>query len=107
MRGKRMNFVKWKHTLYMLVAGGMLVFALPKLSFTGWSAGFSIAWLFFTLLVIGANLHFILGVDEEKKQALDRVRKAKLRQWELRWTDNAEQGNKVKIVPAQAKEHSQ
>ncbi|MCM3783220.1 hypothetical protein M3231_09565 [Neobacillus mesonae] len=94
------RFGKWKHVLYMLIAGVMLVYALPKLTFEGWSAGFSIAWLAFTLLVIGANLHFILGVDEEKKQALERVRKAKLRQWELKWTEDTEQGKSVKIIPA-------
>lgn len=104
MSGK-LNLSKGKHVLYMLIAGGMTLYAMPHLSFTGWSAAFSMAWLGFALLVIGANLHFILGVDEEKKKALDRVRKYKLRQWELKWTEDKENGKTVKIVPA--KERSQ
>lgn len=101
----KLNLSKAKHIFYMLIAGGMTLYALPNLSFTGWSAAFSLAWLAFALLVIGANLHFILGVDEEKRKALDRVRKSKLRQWELKWMEDKESGKKVKIVPA--KERSQ
>ncbi|WP_211746809.1 hypothetical protein [Paenibacillus sp. Marseille-Q4541] len=101
----KLKLSKAKHVIYMLIAGGMILYALPNLSFTGWNAAFSATWLGFALLVIGANLHFILGVDEEKKKALDRVRRSKLRQWELKWSDDKESGKKVKIVPA--KERSQ
>ncbi|WP_407082961.1 hypothetical protein [Paenibacillus polygoni] len=101
----RLKLSKAKHIFYMLIAGGMTLYALPNLSFTGWSGAFSATWLAFALLVIGANLHFILGVDEEKKKALDRVRKSKLRQWELKWMEDKESGKTVKIVPA--KERSQ
>lgn len=49
----------------------------------------------FSLLIVGAHLHFILGVDEEKKRALEAVRRAKLRQWEMKLLDKQEQRKSV------------
>ncbi|MDP4097894.1 hypothetical protein OIN60_14050 [Paenibacillus sp. P96] len=77
---------RWKHGVYVLIALAMLLIALPRISLTGGLGlvnGFGIVWVLFALMVIGANLHFLLGVDDEKRQALERVRKAKLQQWQL------------------------
>lgn len=88
---KRLN--KTKHVIYLLIALSMLVIALPRISFAGgmdWVNIFGIVWVLFSLLIVGAHLHFILGVDEEKKRALEAVRRAKLRQWEMKLLDKQE-----------------
>ncbi|MFE6072897.1 hypothetical protein ACFVQB_00295 [Paenibacillus sp. NPDC057886] len=93
---KRLN--KTKHVIYLLIALSMLVIALPRISFAGgmdWVNIFGIVWVLFSLLIIGAHLHFILGVDEEKKRALEAVRRAKLRQWEMKLVDKQEQSKSV------------
>ncbi|MNJ66743.1 hypothetical protein D3C77_628430 [compost metagenome] len=69
----------------MILALGMLVYALPLISFNpgaGWLSLFGIVWAAFAFLVIGAHLHFLLGVNEEKQRALEAVRRAKLREWQ-------------------------
>ncbi|WP_426640444.1 hypothetical protein [Paenibacillus illinoisensis] len=89
---------KTKHVIYLLIALSMLVIALPRISFAGgmdWVNIFGIVWVLFSLLIIGAHLHFILGVDEEKKRALEAVRRAKLRQWEMKLVDKQEQSKSV------------
>ncbi|MFD2413288.1 hypothetical protein [Paenibacillus rhizoplanae] len=81
---------KFKHSVYLLVALAMLLYALPKLSFqngSGWVLGFGIVWCVFAFLVIASHLHFIIGVDEEKQKRLDAVRKAKLAQWQGKWNE--------------------
>ncbi|WP_223068511.1 hypothetical protein [Paenibacillus caui] len=78
-----------KHVLYMLTALGMLLYALPMISFDsgrGWVTLFGALWALFAFLVVGAHLHFLLGVDAEKKKQLERVRKAKLREWQMKWS---------------------
>lgn len=89
---------KFKNLLYMLLALGMLLYAIPNLSFSpgnGWVSVFGLVWVMFAFLVIGAHLHFILGVDEEKKKALDQVRAAKLAQWQLKWPEKSEKSKSV------------
>ncbi|OAX49939.1 hypothetical protein [Paenibacillus sp. AD87] len=89
---------KAKHVIYLVIALSMLVIALPRISFAGgmaWVNIFGIVWVLFSLLIIGAHLHFILGVDEEKKRALEAVRRAKLRQWEMKLVDKQEQSKSV------------
>lgn len=84
---------KTKHVIYLLIALSMLVIALPRISFAGgmdWVNIFGIVWVLFSLLIVGAHLHFILGVDEEKKRALEAVRRAKPRQWEMKLLDKQE-----------------
>ena len=89
---------KTKHVIYLLIALSMLVIALPRISFAGgmdWVNIFRIVWVLFSLLIVGAHLHFILGVDEEKKRALEAVRRAKLRQWEMKLLDKQERSKSV------------
>ena len=89
---------KTKHVIYLLIALSMLVIALPRISFAGgmdWVNIFGIVWVLFSLLIVGAHLHFILGVDEEKKRALDAIRRAKLRQWEMKLLDKQERSESV------------
>lgn len=73
--------------MFMLLALAMLIYAIPIISFdrgNGWISLFSVVWVSFAFLVIAAHWHVILGVDEEKKKALDRVRLLKLEQWQLK-----------------------
>lgn len=80
---------KLKHTLYLLVALGMLIYALPMISFSkgsGLLTAFGLVWALFAFLVVGAHLHFILGVDTENKKQLEWIRQAKLREWQLKWS---------------------
>ncbi|WP_410511991.1 hypothetical protein PaeBR_18385 [Paenibacillus sp. BR2-3] len=81
---------KFKHVVYLLMALSMLLYALPRLSpgnEPGWVFGFGVIWCAFAFLVIAAHLHFIIGVDEEKSKRLEAVRKAKLNEWQSKWTE--------------------
>ncbi|MNH74987.1 hypothetical protein D3C87_398370 [compost metagenome] len=85
---------KWKNIIYLLVALAMLIYALPLISFkpgAGLVSVFGMVWAAFTFLVIGAHLHFILGVDAEKQRALDQIRKAKLMEWQRKWSREKEE----------------
>jgi len=88
MMKKKKN--KFKHTAYLLVALGMLIYALPSITFSAgfsWVSLFGAVWAGFALLVIGAHLYYLIGVDEAKQKALDAIRKEKLSQWELKWPE--------------------
>lgn len=89
---------KWKHVIYLVLALGMLVYALPLISFkpgSGWISLFGAVWAGFAFLVIGAHLHFILGVSEEKQRALDTIRRAKVREWEMKWQQEEKSGQSL------------
>ncbi|MFE4710347.1 MULTISPECIES: hypothetical protein [unclassified Paenibacillus] len=75
---------KFKHSLYLIIALAMLLYAIPKLSLANgpsWVFGFGVVWSVFAFLVIAAHLHFIIGVDEEKQKRLEAVRKEKIAAW--------------------------
>lgn len=68
----------WKHLLYLGLAGGMLLYAVPRLAVgEGLGAGplFGTIWLCFALLVIAAQLHELLGVDAKKRERLRQVKR--------------------------------
>lgn len=72
-----------KRLLYLAVALGMLVFAVPRLPIGGgWTLPtiFGASWLLFALAIVAAHLYAILRVDEEAEAQLDRVRKHRRRQ---------------------------
>ncbi|AZK49144.1 hypothetical protein EIM92_19640 [Paenibacillus lentus] len=91
---------KWKHAIYLILALGMLIYALPLISFdpgAGWMSLFGAVWAAFAFMVVGAHLHFLLGVNEEKQRALEAVRRAKLRDWQSKllkkdWQVESKQG---------------
>lgn len=63
-------------------AFGLLLFALPRLEMgqgLTLPSLFGAVWLGMILLVIGAHLHEMLGVDEETRQEMDRIRE--YRRW--------------------------
>ncbi len=72
-----------KHILYMSVALGMLIYAVPRLSIgEGWTLPtvFAVAWLLFALAIVASHLHAILRVDEAMDAQLDRVKRHRRRQ---------------------------
>lgn len=76
---------KMRHIAYMAAALGMLLYALPRLDFTGaWDAAtvFGLVWCAFALIVIAANLNEVLFINEERRKQLDRIKRAKLAVWE-------------------------
>lgn len=84
---------KVKHAVYLVLALAMLVYALPLISFepgAGWVSVFGAVWAGFAFLVIGAHLHFLLGVNEEKQRALESVRRAKYKEWQLKWQEDTQ-----------------
>ncbi|UHA76143.1 hypothetical protein KIK04_17330 [Paenibacillus sp. 481] len=63
----------------------MLLIALPIVKTAHLSTGatwFSFVWIGFALLVLGAHLYRLLGVDEEAERHLQRIRREKLRRLE-------------------------
>ncbi|WP_326072403.1 hypothetical protein [Paenibacillus alba] len=74
----------FKNVVYMSLAIGMLFYSVPQLSFRDIGSLpmiFSMVWIAMALLVIAAHLHQILGVDEEKRQELSRIKRMK--KWQM------------------------
>ncbi|MEB3100546.1 hypothetical protein [Ferviditalea candida] len=65
-----------KSVISLIAALGMLIYAVPRLEI---GQGFTpptiygIVWIGFSLLVIAAHLHELLGVDEQTRDRLDRL----------------------------------
>ncbi len=73
-----------KNVIYMSAALGMLFYSVPQLEIgqdITLPTVFGIGWICLALLVIAAHLHQILGVDEEKRQELVRVKRMK--RWQM------------------------
>ena len=73
-----------KYVVYLSCALGMLIYAVPRLDVGGgWTLPtvFAAVWILFALLVISAYLHYLMGVDEEMKKELTRVKRMK--RWQL------------------------
>lgn len=89
---------KWKHAVYLILALAMLVYAIPLIKFQpggNFVSWFGIVWAAFALLIIGAHLHFLLGVNEEKQRALDAARRAKLTEWQGKWGTTERQNHSM------------
>ncbi|MBO8171890.1 MAG: hypothetical protein H0Z33_08365 [Bacillaceae bacterium] len=67
----------------------LLFYAVPRLPFQGigdQATGFSLIWLLFALLVVGANLHYALGVEYEEQRAYRKKQQASW--WRYRMMQN-------------------
>jgi hypothetical protein len=74
----------FKNVVFMSLALGMLFYSVPQLSFREsltLPMVFSVVWIAMALLVVAAHLHQILGVDEEKRKELSRIKRMK--KWQL------------------------
>lgn len=73
-----------KNMIYLALALAMLIYAVPQLEIgQGLTAPtiFSIAWICFALMIIAAHLHELLGVDEEQRRELAKIKRMKA--WQL------------------------
>ncbi|WP_246078995.1 hypothetical protein [Paenibacillus piri] len=73
-----------KNILYMGLALGMLFYAVPRLDIgSGLTLPtvFGVVWVVFALMIIAAHLHEILGVEEETKREIAKVKRMK--RWQL------------------------
>jgi hypothetical protein len=76
-----------KNVIYMSLAIGMLFYSVPQLEIgqgPTLPAIFGIVWVCLALLVIAAHLHEILGVDEEQRKELLKVKRMK--KWQMEQT---------------------
>lgn len=85
----------WNHVLYLILALGMLAYAAPKLAVGGgWTVEtvFAAVWICFALLIIAANLHFVLGVDAETRERVRQVKRMRTWQSQRRLTSPGKLG---------------
>ncbi|SFM20467.1 hypothetical protein SAMN03159341_12053 [Paenibacillus sp. 1_12] len=69
-----------KSVMYMGLALGMLFYAVPRLDIrSGFTLPtiFGAIWILFALMIVAAHLHELIGVDERKKQEIQRVKRMK------------------------------
>ncbi|MDP5274402.1 hypothetical protein [Chengkuizengella axinellae] len=85
-----------KPILSLSLAIGLLIFAIPRLEVgQGWTTPtiFAVVWIGMVLLIIAAHLHEVLGVDEETKKEMRRVKQYQ------RWKrEQLVYGNKRKMM---------
>jgi hypothetical protein len=68
-----------KAFIYLAIGLVMLFYAVPRLPDVTFSEEgvFTIVWLLFALLTVGANLYVLIGVDKERRK-----RRNSIRSWE-------------------------
>jgi len=89
---KTMKSGKGRHFIYLLIALGMLIYALPNLELSApWSlmSVFGLIWIGFTLLVITANVNVLFFVSEEQREELARIKRSKAMLWERKLQQKA------------------
>lgn len=71
---------KGKHLVYLIVALGMLFFAMMKLEQGGSGEGYRLfwyTWLAFSAVIVAANVNWLLFVSEEKRKQLAQIKHAR------------------------------
>ncbi|WP_281885747.1 hypothetical protein [Paenibacillus sp. YYML68] len=74
----------WKNIIYMGLALGMIAYSVPKIDIGHLSAPstiFGLVWIGFALLVVASHLHELLGVEEETKRELLKIKRMK--RWQM------------------------
>lgn len=74
---------KLRSLLYLHAAIALLLYGVPKFQLgeiTSQSYGFAIIWTFFAVLIFGANLYTLLGVEREKPPE----QSSKVRRYQMR-----------------------
>ncbi len=83
-----------KSVIGLSLALGMVIYAVPRLEIgQGYAlpAVFGIVWLALMLLIIAAHLHRLLGVDEETRREMAKVKK--FQRWKLEQAIRAKVNN--------------
>jgi hypothetical protein len=73
-----------KSVMYMGLALGMLFYAVPRLDIRSGltlPTVFGVVWIVFALMIVAAHLHELIGVDEQKKREITKVKRMK--SWRL------------------------
>ncbi|MGZ4032765.1 MAG: hypothetical protein ACXVDJ_09510 [Tumebacillaceae bacterium] len=79
--------MKREHTIrafiYLTLGLAMLFFALPRLPHVTASVegAFTVSWLLFAMLIVGANLYYLVGADRDNQA---RRKRNAILQWKLR-----------------------
>lgn len=81
--------MKRKQTLrsfvYLTIGLAMMFYALPNMPDVTMSlaGAFTVSWLAFALLMISANLYYLIGVDREQRASRERIAwlRSRMRQW--------------------------
>ncbi len=92
LRGKR------RHVVYLLIALGMLGYALPRLELGAtWEATnvFAIVWTLFAFVIVSAHLNALM-MPEEKRKDLARVKRARSLLRERRLAEKAVERSRVR-----------
>ncbi|EPZ47482.1 MULTISPECIES: hypothetical protein [Alicyclobacillus] len=75
MRRKVANVAnsRQKSLIYTCALIGLTVYGVPKLPKLahGMAGTFTVVWLLFVALCVGANLYFLFGADKERKRLLE------------------------------------
>lgn len=72
-----------KSLFYLIIVLAVVFYALPIIPISSQQLLdkiFSILWIVFALLIIGAHLNILLDLDEKKRKEIDRLERYKL--WE-------------------------
>lgn len=67
-----------KSMIYLILSLATVFYALPRFQFLSNDFGlslFSIAWVLFALIVVGAHLDHLLQIDEGKRKRLAQLKK--------------------------------
>lgn len=67
--------------IYLILSLAIIFYGLPRLEVFSDIQGFqvfSIAWIVFALLVVGAHLDYLLILDEEKRKRTNQLKRYKL-----------------------------
>ncbi|MFT9486390.1 MAG: hypothetical protein ACH0QD_03335 [Tepidibacillus sp.] len=71
----------FKTIIYLILTLAVIFYAIPRVPLFDSSSlakAFSIVWFFFALLILGAHLDHLLGLDEEKRIRLAHLEKVRL-----------------------------
>lgn len=64
-------FILFKRLIYLIISLSIVFYALPRINFFSNNLNeliFSIAWIVFALIVIGAQLQQLLIIDEDRRR---------------------------------------
>lgn len=93
---------KWPNAVYLAVAAGMVLYALPYAGQAGEGASaglFWYAWLAFAVLIAAANANVLL-MSEAKRTELLRIKRAKMQRLERKLEQRLARTKQAKKAPA-------
>jgi hypothetical protein len=88
--------------VYLTLGLAMLFFALPRLPHVTMSleGAFTLSWLLFAMLIVGANLYYLIGADRDNQA---RRKRNAILQWKLREAEQRRAYTTQRPVPSEKK----